>query len=105
MDELNLDQAPQDINKEEFQFERIRLQTFLAATDLGCKIELIRSGSLGLLKHIIESKLEDGLPNIIIMLRIFVTSAIRNTSCEINQKLSKIDYVRVKANKFSYSGD
>ncbi|GFV12564.1 hypothetical protein TNCV_4425171 [Trichonephila clavipes] len=25
MDELNLDQAPQDINKEEFQLERVRL--------------------------------------------------------------------------------
>ncbi|GFV26916.1 RWD domain-containing protein [Trichonephila clavipes] len=37
MGELNLDQAPQDINKEEFQLERVRLQAFLAATDPGCK--------------------------------------------------------------------
>ncbi|GFX31919.1 uncharacterized protein TNCV_3408341 [Trichonephila clavipes] len=37
MDELNLDQAPQDINKEEFQLERVRLQAFVAATDPGCK--------------------------------------------------------------------
>ncbi|GFX41402.1 hypothetical protein TNCV_1654851 [Trichonephila clavipes] len=82
LDELNLDQAPQDINKEEFQLERVRLQAFLAATDPGCKKELIRSGSLGLLKYIIESKLEDGSPNIVIMLRIFLTSAISNFSCE-----------------------
>ncbi|GFX12406.1 uncharacterized protein TNCV_1035931 [Trichonephila clavipes] len=34
---LNLDQAPQDINKEEFQLERVRLQAFVAATDPGCK--------------------------------------------------------------------
>ncbi|GFX61315.1 uncharacterized protein TNCV_1171541 [Trichonephila clavipes] len=47
LDELNLDQAPQDINKEEFQLERVRLQAFVAATDPGCKKELIRSGSLG----------------------------------------------------------
>ncbi|GFT65015.1 hypothetical protein TNCV_4465861 [Trichonephila clavipes] len=33
MDELNLDQAPQDINKEEFQLESVRLQDFIAATD------------------------------------------------------------------------
>ncbi|GFV67649.1 uncharacterized protein TNCV_4623291 [Trichonephila clavipes] len=70
MDELNLDQPPQDINKEKFQLECVRLQAFVAATDPGCKKELIRSGSMGLLKYIIESKLEDGLPNIFIMLRI-----------------------------------
>ncbi|GFS57994.1 uncharacterized protein TNCV_3124721 [Trichonephila clavipes] len=71
MDELNSDLAPQDINKEELQLERVRLQAFVAATDPGCKKELIRSGSLGLLKYITESKLENGLPNIVIALRIF----------------------------------
>ncbi|GFS79496.1 dimer_Tnp_hAT domain-containing protein [Trichonephila clavipes] len=70
MDELNLDQAPQDIHKE-FQLERVRLQTFVAATGPGCKKELIRSVSLVFLKYITESKLEDGLPNIVIMLRFF----------------------------------
>ncbi|GFW86021.1 hypothetical protein TNCV_1968291 [Trichonephila clavipes] len=60
-------QAPQDISKE-FQLERVRLQAFVAATDPGCKKELIGSGSLSLLKYIIELKLEDGLSNIIIML-------------------------------------
>ncbi|PRD21152.1 UNVERIFIED_CONTAM: hypothetical protein NCL1_52626 [Trichonephila clavipes] len=70
MDELNLDQASQDINKE-FQLKGVRLQAFVAATDPGCKKELIRSGSLGLLKYVIESKLENVLPNIVISLRIF----------------------------------
>ncbi|GFX90393.1 uncharacterized protein TNCV_5067801 [Trichonephila clavipes] len=56
MDELNLDQAPHDINKE-FQVERVRLQVFVTTTDPDCKKELIRSGFLGLLKYIIESKL------------------------------------------------
>ncbi|GFX84249.1 uncharacterized protein TNCV_3975961 [Trichonephila clavipes] len=82
MDELNLDQAPQDINKKEFQLQRVRLQAFVAATDPSCKQELIRSGSLGLFKYIIESKLEDGLTNIVIVLRMFLTSVISNTSCE-----------------------
>ncbi|GFU82008.1 uncharacterized protein TNCV_516891 [Trichonephila clavipes] len=59
MDKLNLYQAPQNINKE-FQHESIRLQASVAATDSGCKKELSRSVSLGLLKHTIESKLEDG---------------------------------------------
>ncbi|GFV54695.1 uncharacterized protein TNCV_3844141 [Trichonephila clavipes] len=50
MDELNLvGQAPQDIYKE-FQLECVRLQTFVAATDQDCRKELIKSGSLGLLK-------------------------------------------------------
>ncbi|GFT17293.1 uncharacterized protein TNCV_4806131 [Trichonephila clavipes] len=74
MDDFNLDSAPQDINIEEFHLERVRLQTIVAAKDPGCKKELIRSGLLGLLKYIVESKLEDGLPNIVIMLRIFLTA-------------------------------
>ncbi|GFX11370.1 serine proteinase stubble [Trichonephila clavipes] len=48
MDELNLDQAPQDIDKEEFQLKHIGLQVFGAATDPGCKKELVRLGSIGL---------------------------------------------------------
>ncbi|GFX70719.1 hypothetical protein TNCV_1032471 [Trichonephila clavipes] len=54
------------------------LQASVAATNPGCKKELIRSASLGLLKNVIESKFEDGLSNIVIMLRIFLTSAISN---------------------------
>ncbi|GFX86708.1 uncharacterized protein TNCV_1409051 [Trichonephila clavipes] len=50
LDELNLDQAPEDINKE-FQLERVRLQAFVTATDPGCKKKLIRSGSPGLLRY------------------------------------------------------
>ncbi|GFY24461.1 uncharacterized protein TNCV_1015091 [Trichonephila clavipes] len=59
MDEPNFDQSPQDIDNEEFQLESVRLSAFVTATDPGCKKELIRSGSLGLLKYIIETKLED----------------------------------------------
>ncbi|GFV25369.1 uncharacterized protein TNCV_1146401 [Trichonephila clavipes] len=41
MDELNLDQAPQDITKEEFQLECVRLQAFAAATDPGSTRRLL----------------------------------------------------------------
>ncbi|GFT68361.1 uncharacterized protein TNCV_659621 [Trichonephila clavipes] len=80
-DELNLDQASQDIKKKEFQLKRVCLQAFVASTDPSCKKELIMSGSLGLLKYIIES--EDGLPNIVIMLRIFLTSVLPAEISEI----------------------
>ncbi|GFX51533.1 hypothetical protein TNCV_5012371 [Trichonephila clavipes] len=92
MNELNLDQAPQGFNKEEFQLKRVRLQVFVAAIDPGCKKEHIRSGSMGILKYIIESKLEDSLPNIVIMLRIFLTSAISNASCE--RSFSKLKLIK-----------
>ncbi|GFX48697.1 hypothetical protein TNCV_408041 [Trichonephila clavipes] len=42
---MNLDQAPQDINKE-FQLENVCLQAFVAETDPGCKKELISPGFL-----------------------------------------------------------
>lgn len=84
VDQLNLDHVSQDINRKEFQLERARLQAFITVTDSDCTKELMKSGSLGLLNYIIESKLEDGLPNIIIMLMIFSTSAFINSNCERN---------------------
>ncbi|GFX01116.1 hypothetical protein TNCV_4580821 [Trichonephila clavipes] len=91
MDGLNLDQAPQDINKE-FQLESVRLQAFVAATEPDCKKEFIRSSSLGLLKYIIESKLEVVLPSIVIMLRLFLTSAFSNASWE--RSFSKLKLIK-----------
>ncbi|GFX63294.1 hypothetical protein TNCV_3896181 [Trichonephila clavipes] len=52
MDELNLDQAPQDINKEEFQLERVRLQAFVAAID-----QAVKKNSLG---AALQEQSEDG---------------------------------------------
>ncbi|GFT17689.1 uncharacterized protein TNCV_2587921 [Trichonephila clavipes] len=89
MDELNLDQ---DINEEEFQLEQIRLTSFRSCNRPGCKKELIRSGSLGLLKYFTESELEDGLPNIVIILIIFLTSAISNASSE--RSFSKLKLIK-----------
>ncbi|GFU76402.1 uncharacterized protein TNCV_2159091 [Trichonephila clavipes] len=39
MEEFILDPVPEDIIKGEFQLERVRLQTVVAATDTGCKKE------------------------------------------------------------------
>lgn len=92
LEKLNLDQASRDINIDEFQHERARLRAFVAGTNLDCKKELMKSGSLGLLKYIIDSKLEDGLRNIVIMLRIFFTSAVSNASCE--RSFSKLKLIK-----------
>lgn len=89
-DKCNLDHAPQDIDKEEFKLECVRLRAFVATTD--CKKKLLDSGSLDLLKFIVESKLEGGLPNIVIMLRIFLTAAISNASCE--RSFSKLKLIK-----------
>ncbi|GFX75019.1 hypothetical protein TNCV_1845911 [Trichonephila clavipes] len=111
MDKLNLDHAPQDINEEEFQLERVRLQAFVAATNPICKKELIVSGFLDLLKYMIEPKLEDGLPNVVIMLRIFLTSAISNANWKSFSKIKLIkNYLRstmftLRLINFSYSGN
>lgn len=61
LDELNQDQAPWDIIREEFGVDREGLRAFLAATNSDYKKELIKSVSLDLLKYIISIKLEDGL--------------------------------------------
>ncbi|GFU10156.1 SCAN domain-containing protein 3 [Trichonephila clavipes] len=63
MDELNLDQVPQDINKEEFQLERVCLQAFVAAAHPGCKKELIRStmSTILAIEHDIHIDIDNGI--------------------------------------------
>ena len=78
--ECNLDYASDEID-EHLKLKRFRLRTFVAAT--GNENKLINADSLELFKFIVKSKLEDTLPNILIMFRIFFTVAImRNASCE-----------------------
>ncbi|GFW52880.1 slit-like protein [Trichonephila clavipes] len=52
MDELNLDQAHQDINKEEFQLESVRLQAFVAATDPAVKKNSLGNKSIIVCKDV-----------------------------------------------------
>ncbi|GFU43342.1 hypothetical protein NPIL_494901 [Nephila pilipes] len=56
--ECNLDQAPQDIDREKVKLECVRLRAFVAATN--CQKELIDCGHLDLFKFIFESKLKGG---------------------------------------------
>ncbi|XP_023221032.1 uncharacterized protein LOC111622842 [Centruroides sculpturatus] len=86
----NLDYVSAEIDEQDFKLERLRLRTFIAAT--GNENKLINADSLELLKFIVKSKLEDSLPNIIIMLRIFLTIAISNASCE--RSFSKLKLIK-----------
>nr|XP_013189863.1 unnamed protein product [Amyelois transitella] len=88
--ECNLDYASDEIDEQDFKLERLRLRTFVAAT--GNENKLINADSLELFKFIIKSKLEDTLPNILIMFRIFFTIAISNASCE--RSFSKLKLIK-----------
>ncbi|CAH2092540.1 unnamed protein product [Euphydryas editha] len=85
----NLDYASAEIDEQDFKLERHRLRTFIAATGNENKYN---ADSLELLKFIVKSKLEDTLPNIIIILRIFLTIAISNASCE--RSFSKLKLIK-----------
>ncbi|XP_067144934.1 52 kDa repressor of the inhibitor of the protein kinase-like [Centruroides vittatus] len=86
----NLDYVSAEIDEQDFKLERLRLRTFIAAT--GNENKLINVNPLELLKFIVKSKLEDTLPNIIIMLRIFLTIVISNASCE--RSFSKLKLIK-----------
>lgn len=86
----NLDYASVEIDEQDFKLEQLRLRTFVAAT--GNENKLINADSLELFKFIVKSKLEDTLPNILIMLRIFFTVAISNASCE--RSFSKLKLIK-----------
>lgn len=58
-------------------FERVQLRTFVAAT--GNENKLIYAGILRLLQFIGKCKLEDTLPNNIIILGIILTTSLSNT--------------------------
>ncbi|GFV92314.1 hypothetical protein TNCV_3949241 [Trichonephila clavipes] len=90
MDELNLDQAPQDIDKE-FQCECVHLQAFVAALEPGCKKELSRSGSLSLIKILMSSNLKMSYQHCY-NVEDFLTSAISNASCE--RSFSKLKLIK-----------
>lgn len=85
----NLDHADQ-VDEKDFKIERVRLRTYVVAANK--ENELIKAGPLELLKFIVKSKLEDTLPNIVIMLRIFLTIAISNASCE--RSFSKLKLIK-----------
>ena len=74
--DCNLDSVPVDVSKEEFQLERQRLQNFIAGS------ERQDNGPLELLHFIQQFKLGISVENIVLMLRIFLTTGISVASCE-----------------------
>lgn len=90
-----------DIDKEQFHIERKRIQVFMAVAvpalqeevkrcKNGGKVEL--EGPLDLLKFIQQYRLENSVPNIVILLRIFLTIAISVASCE--RSFSKLKLIK-----------
>jgi hypothetical protein len=84
-----------DINKEEFLTERKRLQAFMAVpelSDVASKWKADLEGPLEVLSFIQKYRLENSLPNLSILLRIFLTIAISIASCE--RSFSKLNLIK-----------
>ncbi|KAL7644448.1 UNVERIFIED_CONTAM: hypothetical protein RMT77_005280 [Armadillidium vulgare] len=99
----DLGSALDEIDQAEFLVERQRLQNFIDASDR--QESLTKEGSLELLRLIQEFSLSISVPNIIIMLRLFLTLAISVTSCERSfskLKLTK-NYLRSTMTQFMLS--
>ena len=76
--DCNLDSGPVDVSKEEFQLERQRLQNFIARSEQS--EDIMDNGPLELLQFIQQFNLGISVPNIVLMLRIFLPTAISTVS-------------------------
>lgn len=84
-----------DIDKEQFHIERKRIQVFMAVPALQEVAKRWKNGGEGpldLLKFIQQYRLENSVPNIVILLRIFLTIAISVASCE--RSFSKLKLIK-----------
>lgn len=90
--DIDLHCAPKDIDREDFILERERLRAFIISTDPDKKAKLMTSNTFELFKYIVEARLEEGLPNVNIMMRIFLTTAISNAGCE--RSFSKLKIIK-----------
>ncbi|RLU15917.1 hypothetical protein DMN91_011674 [Ooceraea biroi] len=79
-----------EINQAEFLVERQRLQQFIGASDRHESLK--NEGPLELLRFIQEFSLGISVPNIVIMLRLFLTLAISVASCE--RSFSKLKLIK-----------
>ena len=86
--DCQLGEVNEDIEKEEFYAERKRLQYFVEASG-NDKID----GPFELLRFIQRYHLGDSVPNIVILLRIFLTRAISVASCE--RSFSKLKLIKI----------
>ncbi|XP_031329299.1 zinc finger MYM-type protein 1-like [Photinus pyralis] len=87
---IDLSNAPDDIDRTEFVIERKRLQTFVTASNE--KESLKHLGPLELLTFIHQHRLSDSVPNINIMLRIFLTMGVSVATCE--RSFSKLKLIK-----------
>ena len=78
--DCNLNSVPVDVSKEEFQFERQRLLNFIAGSER--QEDIMDNGPLKLLRFIQKFNLGICVPNIVLMLRSFLTTGISVASCE-----------------------
>ena len=83
----NVDAFDENIQREDFLIERARLQNYFAAADAADM-----EGPLQLLQFIQKYNLTDSVPNIVILLRIFLTRAISVASCE--RSFSKLKLIK-----------
>ncbi|XP_028036882.1 uncharacterized protein LOC114247982 [Bombyx mandarina] len=84
-----------DIDKEQFHIERKRIQVFMAVSTLKEEVKHWKNGEKGpldLLKFIQQYRLENSVPNIVILLRIFLTISISVASCE--RSFSKLKLIK-----------
>lgn len=84
-----------DIDKEQFHIERKRIQVFMAVPTLKEEAKHWKNGEKGpldLLKFIQQYRLENSVPNIVILLRIFLTISISVASCE--RSFSKLKLIK-----------
>lgn len=89
--ECQIDHDHDDIDKEEFLVERKRLQHFVAVADKD-RIQTWKEGPLEILQFIQKYNLGNSVPNIVIMLRIFLTIAVSVATCE--RSFSKLKLIK-----------
>ena len=80
-----------EIDKDEFLMERKRLQHFIFVSVKG-EVKSRNEGPLELLQFIKKYNLENSVPNIVIMLRIFLTIAVSVATCE--RSFSKLKLIK-----------
>ncbi|XP_031349553.1 zinc finger MYM-type protein 1-like [Photinus pyralis] len=83
-------ELPDDVNREDFNVERDRLRNFCNAANH--KVETFSSDPLSLLKFIQRYQREISVPNIVIMLKIFLSFAVSVASCE--RSFSKLKLIK-----------
>lgn len=88
--ECDLSHVLEDIDKDEFQMERKRLQQFIACSE--SEEDISGKGPLELLQFIQKLNLGISVPNIVILIRIYLTLAISVASCE--RSFSKLKLIK-----------